>query len=187
MVVSVLLWGCEVRSVKNDTGCVVDFIHKCMAIILGRPLVERDYKEPMVDVIACIILRQIHYLGHRLRGPPTAPPLRALLSRIAIKASSSINPRPPAGHHGRDGHETPSARYPVETSLARSGQFQEVNGPNPEDVDFEMDREQPTFAESMLGLTPFTTFAEMFDAAQDRQGWDRMAKEQARTIHKKNL
>jgi hypothetical protein len=59
--------------------------------------------------------------------------------------------------------------------------------PNPEDVDFEMDREQPTFAESMLGLTPFTTFAEMFDAAQDRQGWDRMAKEQARTIHKKNL
>ena len=75
----------------------------------------------------------------------------------------------------------------METSLTRSGQFQEVNGPNPEDVDFEMDREQPTFAESMLGLTPFTTFAEMFDAAQDRQGWDRMAKEQARTIRKKNL
>jgi hypothetical protein len=187
MVVSVLLWGCEVWSVKNDTGCVVEFIHKCMAIILDRPLVERDYKEPMVDVIACIILRQLHYLGHRLRGPPSAPPLRALLSRIAIKAGSSVTTRSPAGPHGRGGHETPSARYTEETNLARSVQFQEYNGPNPEDVDFVMDRKRATFAESMLGLTPFTTFAEMFDAAQDRAGWDRMAKEQAKTIHKKNL
>jgi hypothetical protein len=58
------------------------------------------------------------------------------------------------------------------------------NGPNPEDVDFLMDRTQQPFIDSMFGLTEFESFAKMFDAAQDREGWKKMAENRAKA-HKR--
>jgi hypothetical protein len=186
MVMAVLLWGCEVLSVNNATGAMVTFNLKCLAAILGRPLSQEEYANPPVDVIAAIVLRQLLYLGHRLRGPPTSQPLRALLTRIAVRPGSKIRERAAqrgssgSGKSARGGGERPSEKFPEETRQARSAEYVRDNGPNPEDVDFLMDRTQQPFTDSMFGLTEFESFAKMFDAAQDREGWKKMAENRAK-------
>ena len=193
MIISVVLWGCEVWSVRDAIGKAVEFNHKCLASILGRALTKEEYHDPLVDIVHCIIVRQLHYLGHRLRGRPTTPTLRALLTRVARTGSSAFRTRPRHGDPMRYAnpaagqHKPPSTRYVEETSRARSIEYVQANGPNPEDVAFKIDRKSPAYADSMFGLTPFESFDALFDAAQNRGGWEKMITQQAQSISRKSL
>jgi hypothetical protein len=89
-------------------------------------------------------------------------------ARISGLASSTANG---SGKSARGGGERPSEKFPEGTRQARSAEYVRDNGPNPEDVDFLMPRQdaagslyRPMVMDSMFGLTEFESFAKMFDA-----------------------
>ena len=106
--------------------------------------------------------------------PPTNLALRAVLTRLSgVRPSYKL--RKPFGHPDRfnayDVEEPPSHRYPEATEIARSAEWKQKMGPCPEDVDFIFDKTRHAFKTSVIASLPIDSFAVLFDAAQDADGW----------------
>jgi hypothetical protein len=106
-----LLWGGE--------AWVWDQVHKglnsfnagCLSRFTGRSRVD-EAKDPSINIKNLLTRRQLSFLGRKLRGPPTASALRAILARLTpvegtLKGSS----------HG--GKEMPSCTHAQETQRAQ--------------------------------------------------------------------
>jgi hypothetical protein len=158
-----LLWGGE--------AWVWDQVHKglnsfnagCLSRFTGRSRVE-EAKDPSINIKNLLTRRQLSFLGRKLRGPPTASALRAILARLTpvegtVKVSS----------HG--GKEMPSCTHAHETQRARTEEYMAAFGPCPEDVDFTMDRNTESHRESIFRWCNYDTFGELMEAAQDKAEW----------------
>eukprot|EP00037_Helgoeca_nana_P022668 m.232832 g.232832 ORF g.232832 m.232832 type:complete len:591 (-) comp26073_c0_seq1:77-1849(-) len=117
-----------------------------------------------INIKNLLTRRQLSFLGRKLRGPPTASALRAILARLTpvegtVKVSS----------HG--GKEMPSCTHAHETQRARTEEYMAAFGPCPEDVDFTMDRNTESHRESIFRWCNYDTFGELMEAAQDKAEW----------------
>jgi hypothetical protein len=168
----VALHGCETASFAEIAPRITTFNHQCLARITGRDMGIIAKKNPL-DAIVLLRRRQIGFIGHTLRAPPTSLPQRALLTRIPAKPATTTQ-RPPFGQPLRTQHnsaEPSSVTYPLDYIAATQPDYIAAYGPPPELIDFEIDKKHIAFTTSTLNLLPHKTFAELFDHAQDRKAW----------------
>jgi hypothetical protein len=167
-------WGSECWCMGDSASLVNDFNHKCLAAMFHKTLTFSEIvANPPVDIVTFILKKQTKYVGHILRSQANHATMRTMISSFAA-VPGTIATRPPHGHTDRKtlyNPIPPSVRYPKAAMYARKPEYKVVYGENPEDVDFVIDRTQKGFRTSIFSLFPCTNFADLFDAANDKDVW----------------
>jgi len=182
----------------DSAPLVNDFNHKCLAAMFHKTLTFSEIvANPPVDIVTFILKKQTNYVGHILRSQANhaTTSLRTMISIFAALSAMQGPLLPALDPHGHKDRKTlhnpiaPSVRYPKAALYARKPEYKVVYGENPEDVDFVIDRTQKEFRTSIFSLFPCTNFADLFDAANDKDVWkgseNRIERKRSGKTHKK--